>query len=28
LKDKEIVDRSTGNLPEAVLRGKLEALLN
>jgi thioredoxin 1 len=28
LKDKEIVDRSTGNLPEAVLREKLEALLN
>ena len=28
LKDKEIVDRSAGNLPEAVLRGKLEALLN
>ena len=28
LKDKEIVDRATGSLPEAVLREKLEALLN
>jgi thioredoxin len=28
LKDKQVVDQSTGALPEGVLREKLEALLN